>query len=492
MPLIPLDLPAGQFRNGTDLQSQGRWRDGSLVRWHEGAMMPVGGWRQRGDVSISGVVRGMLSWRDNTQNQYVALGTHDKLFVMEVDNGVTEITPAGFTAGRVSATVNTGYGGGFYGAEGYGSPRQDSFLIQDPTTWAMDTYGEYLVACTPDDGKLYEWQLDTSSAAAQISNAPTSNSSLVVTEERFLFALGAGGDPRKVQWCDRENNTLWTPAATNEAGDFDLQTSGDIVSGIRTRGETVIITTNDAHVARYQGPPFVFGFERVGTSCGLQSPKAVVSIDLGVVWMGGSGFHLYSGGAVQDLACEVSDYVFSSINTDQITKVYAVVNSAWREIWWFYPSNDSTECDRYVAWDYAENVWMTGNIQRTAGIDAGTFRQPMWIEPDGTLYEHEVGNQYDDAEVFIESGPIVLGAGDNVMRVTSLIPDEKTQGQVTATFKTRLYPNAIETSHGPFVMSDPTSVRFTGRQARMRVDGATNADWRVGVMRIEASAGGRR
>lgn len=492
MPFIPLEIPPGQYRNGTDLQASGRWRDASLVRWHEGAMMPVGGWRQRGTVDIAGVVRGMLTWRDNSQNQLLTFGTHDSLFVMEVDNSVADITPTGFTAGRVDASVNSGYGGGFYGNETYGSPRQDSTQLLDPTTWALDTWGEYLVGCTPDDGKLYEWQLDTATPAAVIANAPTNNTSLVVTEERFLFALGAGNDPRKVQWCDRENNTSWTPATTNEAGDIILQTNGDIVSGVRTRGETVILTTSDCHVARYQGPPFVFGFERVGTSCGLRSPRALASIDMGVVWMGPKGFHLYNGGAVQDLPCEVSDYVFSSMNEDQLTKVYAVVNSAWREIWWFYPSGDSTECDRYVAWDYAENLWMTGNIERTAGVDTGTFRQPMWIDPDVVLYEHEIGNQYGSSGVFAETGPVTIGAGGNVMRVTNLIPDEKTQGDVTATFKTRLYPNAEETSHGPFTMSNPTSVRFTGRQVRMRVDGDTNSDWRVGVMRIDASEGGRR
>tara|TARA_R110000803_G_scaffold133680_1_gene200813 strand:- start:2834 stop:4312 length:1479 start_codon:yes stop_codon:yes gene_type:complete len=492
MPLIPLEIPAGQFRNGTELQSSGRWNDGSLVRWHGGAMMPVGGWRQRGDVDISGVVRGMLSWRDNNQNRFLALGTSGGLFVMEEDDDVFDITPAGFTSGRVDASVNSGYGGGNYGLETYGTSRQDSFNLLNPTTWALDTWGEYLVGCTPDDGNLYEWQLNTASPAAIIANAPTNNTSLVVTEERFLFALGAGGNPRKVQWCDKEDNTAWTPSATNEAGDILLQTSGEIVSGIRTRGETIILTTTDCHVARYSGPPFVFGFERAGDSCGVIGPKASASIDLGVVWMGTRGFHLYSGGAVQDLACDVSDYVFSSMNRDQISKVYAVVNSAWREVWWFYPSGDGIECDRYVAYDYAENVWMTGNIDRTAGVDTGTFRQPMWIAANGELYEHETGNQYGTNNVFVESGPISIGVGEKVMKVTSLIPDEKTQGDVTATFKTRFYPNGTESSFGPYNMSNPTPVRFTGRQMRMRVNGTTNSDWRVGVMRVEAVEGGKR
>lgn len=492
MPLVPISLPAGQYRNGTDLQAQGRWRDCSLVRWSEGSMMPVGGWRQRGTVDVDGGVRGMLSWIDNSANPYLALATHNKLYVMEKDDTVTEITPAAFTGGRVSSSVNSGYGGGLYGQEEYGVQREDSATVLDPTTWSLDTWGEYLVGCSTDDKRLHEWQLSTGTAAAVIANAPVDNIGLVVTEERFLFALGAGGDPRKVQWCDRENNTSWTPATTNEAGDFTLQTSGRIVTAVRTRGETVILTSNDCHVARYQGPPFVFGFERVGTSCGAISPNGKASIDVGVVWMGNSSFHLYSGGAVQNLPCEVSDYVFSSVNRDQVTKIYALVNSGWSEVWWFYPSEDSVECDRYVAWDYKDNVWMTGDIDRTAGVDRGAFRQPMWIDPDGVLYEHEVGNQHGANEVYAETGPITIGTGDNVMKITSLIPDERTQGDVTATFKTRFYPNGTESTFGPYTMSTPTSVRFTGRQIRMRVSGATNSDWRVGIMRVDAVAGGKR
>jgi hypothetical protein len=315
---------------------------------------------------------------------------------------------------------------------------------------------------------------------------------MMVTEERFVFALGADGNPRKVAFSDREDNTTWTPAATNEAGDIELQTNGTILAGLRTRGQALILTDQDAHTATYQGPPFVYGFERVGTSCGLIAAKAAASIDAGVIWMGRRSFFLYSGGRVQEIPCEVGDYVFSDMNTDQRSKISTIVNSQWNEVWWFYPSKNSTECDRYVVFDYAENIWMTGTLSRTSGIDRGVFREPMWIDSSGVLYEHEIGYSYGSDTPFAETGPISIGAGDQVMRVTNLIPDEKTQGDVQAKFKTRFYPNADETEHGPYTMSNPTDVRFTGRQVRMRVEGNTNSDWRVGIMRIEATAGGRR
>ena len=492
MPLIPLNIPPGQYRNGTEYQSVGRWRDGNLIRFHEGSLRPVGGWRQRGSVDIAGVVRSMLAWEDNSNSRRIAFGTHDKLFAMTAGNAVSDITPVGFTAGRVDATLSVGFGASTYGNDLYGTPRQDTATLLPATVWSLDNWGEYLVGCTIDDGKLYEWQLNSGTPAAQIANSPADCTALMVTEERFLFAFGAGGNPRKVQWSDREDNTEWTAATTNEAGDIELQTNGVILRGLRTRGQAIILTDQDAHTASYQGPPFVYGFERVGTSCGLVAANAAVAIDPGVFWMGERSFFAYTGGAVQELPCEVSDYVFSDLNTDQKSKISAVVNSQWQEIWWFYPSGASTECDRYVAYDYSQNVWITGDLGRTAGVDRGVFSKPMWIAADGVLYEHEVGFAYSGASPFCESGPIALGAGDQVMSVRQLIPDERTLGDVAATFKTRFYPTSEEREYGPFSMANPTSVRFTGRQVRMRVDGNNAADWRVGIMRLDAVAGGLR
>lgn len=491
MPLIPLKIPKGAYRNGTDLMSQGRWRDVNLVRWHEDALRPIGGWRQRGSVDISGTSRSMIAWEDNSADRYLAVGTHNKLYSINAGNVTTDITPTGLTVGRVDASVNTGYGAGVYGYEEYGVARQDVETLQPATIWSLDNWGEYLLAMSPDDGKLYEWNL-VASLAAQVSNAPTSCTGFMVTEERFVVCFGAGGDPRKVQWSDQEDNTTWTPAATNQAGDLNIQTNGTILRGLRTRGQSVILTSEDCHTMTYQGPPFVYGLERVGTSCGLIGAGAAASVDNGVFWMGRRSFFVYAGGRVQEVPCEVGDYVFTDMNSDQRSKISAVVNSAWNEIWWFYPSSGSIECDRYVAYDYVENIWITGNMDRTAGVDRGVFRQPLFIADDGVLYEHEIGYNYDNDTPHAETGPIAIGSGDNLMSVVELIPDEKTQGDVNAKFKTRFYPNGEEREFGPFTMSNPTSVRFQGRQVRMRVEGAQDADWRVGIMRLDARQGGRR
>lgn len=492
MPLVPLAIPPGVYRNGTDYQSSGRWRDASLVRWTEGTMQPIGGWATRATVSANKKMRGSIAWRANNGNRWAAAGTYEKLFAISASGTVTDITPTGFTAGDENADQNLGFGGGFYGSYLYGTARADTVAYSEATTWSLDTWGEYLVACSNADGDIYEWQLNVANDAAIIANAPTGNLGIVVTEERFLFALGAGGNARKVQWSDREDNTVWTPAATNEAGDLELQTSGQIMLGIKGRGQTLILTDQDAHAATYQGPPFVYGFERVGSACGAISRHCAAAVDRGVFWMGDRGFFAFAGGQVQDVPCEVSDYVFNNINVSQKSKVHAVTNAKFNEIWWFYPSIAGNECDSYVVFNYEENHWTIGSLARTSGIDSGVFSTPIWFGTNGVAYNHESGFNLNSETVFAESGPFEIGAGDTTMMASMLIPDEKTRGQVTVTFKTRFYPNDTERSYGPYSMTAPTDIRFTGRQVAMRVTGAANDSWRWGVPRIDAIPGGRR
>ena len=493
MALVQLSPPPGFRYHGTDLESEGRWREGSLVRWRDGSLRPVGGWADRfGSVVYAAAPRGMLGWEDNTGTRWIAAGTFEKLHVTDPNGTTHDITPAGFTAGLEDAAVNTGYGGGLYGIGFYGQARPDTGNYSEATTWSMDTWGQYLVACSSTDGKLYEWQLNTATPAAVIANAPTGNLGVLVTEERFVFALGAGGDPRKVAWSDFEDNTLWAAASTNQAGDIQLQTSGQIMAGVRTQGQALILTDQDAHRAVYAGPPFVYQFERVGSSCGLAARKAVADTPAGVFWMGQRGFFGYNGSNAQELQCDVWDKVFLDINTAQISKTWAISNGQNGEVWWFYCSAASNEIDRYVAYDYKEGHWLMGELSRTTGIDRGVFRTPLWADADGSVYDHETGFNYAGGNVYAETGPFKIGAGDNLAVVTELIPDEVNLGDVTTTFKTRLYPTAAETSHGPYTMANPTSVRFQGRQVRMRVTAAVNGPWRVGRFRFDVRQGGRR
>lgn len=492
MPLIPLQISPGVFRNGTEFEQSNRWRDANLVRWEGGSLRPVGGWVERKASAAADPPRGMLAWVDNSADTRVAFASADNVYSMTAIGTITDITPTSLASGNVDAAENTAYSGGFYNTGFYGVRRPTTGIFQEATTWSLDTFGEYLIANNPTDGKIYEWQLDTASDLTAITNAPTDCKAIFVTEERFLFALAAGGNPRKVQWCDREDNTDWTPSATNEAGDYELQTTGQIMCGLRMRGRSLILTDNDAHIATYSGPPFVYGFERAGTACGVSSRKAAIAIDEGAFWMGNNGFFMFDGSVAREIACDVNDFVFDNINRNQISKVYAVHNSQYSEVWWFYPAGDSTENNRYVSFNYKDKYWNIGSIDRTAGVDRGVFNTPIWADASGNLYNHEIGYVHDGATLYAESGPVSLGNGDQVMKVNNLIPDERVQGEVDVTFKTRFYPNDTERSYGPYSTANPTSVRFTGRQIRMRVEGTGNNDWRSGIMRIEATAGGKR
>lgn len=491
MPLIPLKLPAGVYRNGTEFEASNRWRNSSLVRWVSNTMRPVGGWEQR-DQMDTVAPRGMHSWTSLTGSEFIATASYNKLAAATGSGTIYDITPADLTSGTLDAAIPINYGAGFYGTGFYGTERVGQGSTGEATTFSLDNWGERLVACSTSDGRLLEWDLGSGTVAAPIANAPVNNFGLLVTEERFMFALGADRNARRIAWSDREDNTLWTPAATNEAGDIELATSGQIMLGIRTRGQSLILTDIDAHSATYIGGQFVYSFQRVGSSCGATSRKAAAAVDEGVFWMGQRGFFAYRGGAVTELPCEVIDYVFDDINRAQVSKAFAVSNQQFNEIWWFYPSSTSIENDRYVVYNYAEGHWTIGQLARTSGVDRGVFRRPIWSAPDGYTYNHEIGLNYDGAAVFAESGPISLGNGDNVLKATMLIPDEKTQGDVTATFKTRFYPNDTERSYGPYSMANPTPVRFSGRQMRLRVDGSRLTDWRVGIMRIDATSGGKR
>ncbi len=490
--LIPINIQPGVYKNGTEYQSKGRWADANLVRWYENTMRPIGGWRKRASAQLSGRCRGLLTWRTNANARWIALGTHTHLYVMNEAGTLTDITPTSFTTGNADALLNLAYGGGPYGLFSYGTPRADTGTVTPATTWTLDNWGEFLLACSNADGKIYEWDLDVSNDGVALTNAPINNKAVMVTAERFVFALGAGGNARRVAWSDQEDNTMWAASITNQAGDIDLETSGSIVTGKRLRGVNLIFTDVDVHAAQYQGPPFVYGFERIATGCGVISAQSVAAVESVAYWWSPSGFFMYDG-FVRPLKCDVLDYVTQNLSSVQRSKIYAVANNEFGEVWWFYPSADNTEVDSYVAYNYREGHWTIGMLGRTAGTDRGVFTYPIMVSVDGYVYEHEVGVEYDNGAPYAESGPIELGNGDRVLVAKQLIADEKTQGSVSVQFKTKFTPNDSEGTKSYTIDSNYTPVRFTGRQIAMRVTGVTpNTDWRVGVMRLDATQGGER
>lgn len=488
----PLNIPPGVWRNGTQYQAAGRWYDANLVRWVQGVLRPMGGWERRTASAFTGKARGILTWTRNDGTRMIAVGTSSKLYHVGQSAAITDITPlTGFTAGNDNATANTGYGAYQYGFGAYGTPRPDSGSISPASTWSLDTWGEELVGCLTADGKILKWDGNTANDAVAVSNAPTQCKALVVTSDRILMALGASGNPKSIKWCDQEDITDWTATDTNRAGSWNLQTNGSIRCGKRVRAGTLILTDVDAHLATYVNFPLVYGFEQIGSACGVIGPNAATTFDGYCIWMGKDSFFLYDG-TVRKLPSDVQDFVFTNLNQGQKEKVYAFTNSVNSEAWWLYPSGNSTENDSYVAYDWIGNTWTIGSLNRVCGADRGAYGYPMMVGVDGYLYDHEFGYNYHGTAPYAESGPFQLGQGDEILHARKLIPDEKTSADCSVVFKTRYYPNGAESTTATYTLGEQTDVRFNGRQASIRVSGARTTDWRWGIPRLEVVSGGAR
>lgn len=492
MTLVPLELPPGVWGQGTEYQAKGRWRTSSLVRWRNGAMQPVGGWSRYETGTFAGIARGGVSWTDNSNGRWLAWGTPSKAYVMSDLGVVTEITPGGLAAGNTDATKAGGYGQADYGEGTYGTPRPDVGTVTPATTWSWDTFGQIPIACSDTDGTIYEWDLNTANDLVAVSNAPTQCSGVLVTAERFVVALGESGDPRSIAWSDRELRTVWTPATTNQAGNWTLDTDGQIMFGAKGRGDTLIVTTTDAHRMSYIGYPYVYSFDRVGSGCGAVGRLAHASTDGRVFWLGSEGFYLYENGYVKRLPCSVWDTFKADVDDLQISKTTAFHNHEFAEVWWLYPDDATGEVSKYIAFNYEEGYWHLGSVPASFAVAKGTFSTPMGLHTDGKIYEHESGFSHGSYTPFCESGPIEISVGERWVHVTKLIPDELDLGSTKLTFKVRSYPTADTETHGPFTMTEPTSVRFSGRSLQMRVEPSAQSDWRFGVPRIEVVAGGRR
>lgn len=481
MALVRLEFPPGIVRPGTTYDARGRYYDSNLIRWHQGVLQPVGGWAAltgAGSVAVGAVVRGMLAWKLNNGTVYVALGTPSALKVYSAGT-LSAITPASFTAGAADAS------GSYYARVEAGS-------------WQMDSFGEDLVACQYADGRILYWDASagTATPAAALTNAPTSCKGVVVTPERMIVALAASGDGRYLKWCDQEDATDWTSTITNQAGDFTLATSGQIMAGRSGANETLIWTDVDLWGMRYIGGTLVYSFPQLGRNCGAIGRRSMAMVGGRAFWMGQRQFFAYDG-SVRPVPCEVADYVFNRLNRAQASKIAAVANSDFNEVTWYYPSTAGTENDSYVTYNYAENVWCIGTLARTEGIDRGFLQHPLLAGTNGCVYEHETGTAYADEggsptyTPYVESGPIEIGQGDHVMHVQEYLPDEESLGEVQTTIYSRMYPTASETTHGPYTNSNPTDIRIMARQIRVRHTQVT-ADWRVGTPRIGVVPGGKR
>jgi hypothetical protein len=495
MPLLEVGSKPGIYRNGSERQcgKLGRYWDQDLTRWIGIYLAPIGGWLKRSTSTVTGVPRAILPWRDSSQVRRILLGTQSGLFNQDSAGAVTDITPVGFVAGSQDESANLGFGVGAYGSGAYGTPRPDTGLVTEASVWEFDTFGQYPVACGAWDGKVYDWDLNTAHKAVAVTNAPTSCLGLLVVNG-FLFAFGAGGDATKAQWSTQGDRTVWTPASTNLAGSVNLDTGGKYRRAVKLGAGALILTDIDAHLMTYAGLPSVWRFDRIGGGCGPLSKGCVITNGQIAAWWSSSGFWTCMNGAVQPLPCDVWSYLLQNMNMGQRSKVTAWHNDKFGEFWWHYCSTGSNNVDSTVVWNYRDGWWGKHALARTCGYESGIFANPLACDTSGYVYEHETGNLYDGASPYADSAAWEVGPGDSVMQCSSLIADDLDAGQVTVAVLGRMYPDAAESTlqTATITSAGRTDQRWEARQAKIRVTGAANDDWRVGAMRLDVVAAGPR
>lgn len=499
---IKLDWAPGLYRQNTVYSCPpGRWNDGNLMRMAEGVRKPMKGWATGLAGTLSGVPRAAWGWKDNDGNAFAAFGTSTKLYAHD-GTALDDITPDPPTAWYLEDGTN------WLLEDGTNLLQEDGFNAgdADASTWILDNFGELLIALNDNEQDIYEWQPNGGGDATRIANSPQA-SGIVTTEERFILALGADGDPRKIAFPDGENYTIWTPTSTNRAREILIQSKGVLMCGVRASGGTLLFTDQEPHFARYVGLPDVYLIRRAGENCGIIGKHAKVAVDQLVYWMGKSSFWVWAGYA-EPLACDIADDVFQNLNTDMAHKVWCWHNAADGEVWFFYPrvqtlqlesgsewlledgtpillESSATECSHAAIYVYRGRPhWNHVELARTCGFEAGTFAWPVMADVDGAMFKHEYGWDYDGAERFLTSGPLEISNGGALIYIDELIPDESGQGDCEVYIHLSEYPTDPETTLGPFSAADRIPVEAPARKVRMEIRASSSAqDFRIGTYR---------
>lgn len=420
---------------------------------------------------------------------------------------------------------STGWGTGTWGASTWGSSSAISASNQ-LRLWTHDHFGENLIMNVRGGG-VYRWleNSGTSTRALALSGitganqVPTVGLQAITSEkDRHLIVLGADPivdsartgsvDPMLIAFSDQENELDFEPRSTNTAGSLRLSSGSAIIGAVKSRQEILIWTDTALYSMQFIGPPFTFGINLINENSGLIAPKAAVTAPSGVFWMGYDNFYVYTG-SVKKVPCSVLSYVFDDYNSSQTFKTHAFTNTQYDEVGWYYCSGSSDEIDRYVVYNYAENVWSYGQLRRYAWLDAGVEPYPRATE-NSYLYEHETGYDADGSpmtNVFVESSDFDIGDGEQFAFINRMIPDirflsNSDSGQVNLVLKTRNFPGDTLTTNSTSAITSSTQqshVRARARQAVVRVESDddntpanTATGWRLGATRLDVRADGRR
>jgi len=525
--------------------------------------------------SAHGLIAGDIVLLDNVTlpggTGYVDADFENKLFQVTGINSTTVFTITQSTA--ATATVATGgsidvipyenvgpaeqsYGYGWgtdtWGAGGWGDASSAQDVILEPGLWSLDNFGQVLIA-TIANGKTFTWnagaatpltvRASTSTSGFETTSNPTATRlSLVSPTTRHLCHFGTETtigdtttqDDMFIRFSDQENINLYTQTAVNTAGSFRLQDGTRIVGALKAKETILVWTDNALYTMKYVGAPFTFGFEQVGTNCGLIGKNAAIEIDGVAYWMSSNGFFLFDG-TVKSMACSVEDYVFNQIDTTKGQQVAAGIDNLHTEVIWYYTSTSSDFNDQYVVYNYGETainggnaVWYIGTEARTSWIDAvvypnpfatkydstatGTF--PIIVGEDGlgqtTYFEQHVGTDQVNPDgsttavtSYIKSFDFDLKLdgtdGEIFLAMRRFIPDFKNlQGDVQVTLAVKRYPSQSDTvtTLSPFTITTSTTkvdTRARGRYCNIKIENdSISEDWRFGTLNLDLQPDGRR
>ena len=435
----------------------------------------------------------------------------------------------------------------------------DNTAIQFQTTGALPTglivgttyYTKYLsptsfnLALTPGGAAINT--TGTQSGITQISprgipvselsgasSVPLYQNNFIVSDaSRFVLVFGTNDigstvlDPMLVRWSDQESTVEWYPAATNQAGSLRLSHGSKIVTVMQSRQELLVWTDSTLYSLQYLTPPIVWGSQLLGDNISIAGPNATALAANVVYWMGVDKFYKYDG-QVQTLRCDLRQYVYNDINLLQLDQVYASTNEGFNEVWWFYCSENSDTVDKYVVYNYLEDVWYYGSMARTAWLDTGLRSYPLAATYAGNIVNHEFG--VDDGtlaipvaiEASITSAQFDIDDGHNFAFAWRMLPDLTFRGSTDGTVPsltmqllplknsgsgynvpksvggtdaeatqavtaTQSYPIDLDTFTGQ------VNIRIRGRQMAMRIaSNQLGTQWQLGSPRIDIRPDGRR
>ena len=365
---------------------------------------------------------------------------------------------------------------------------------------------------------------------AGASSVPLMQNFLYVADiSRFVFAFGCNDygsttqNPMLIRWSDQESVVDWAPSATNQAGSVTISHGSEIVTVIQTRQEIVVFTDSALYSLQYLGPPFVWGTQLLGDNISIIGQNAITQGSGIVYWMGTDKFYTYDG-RVQTLNCDLRKYVYQDINLSQNQQVFAGTNEGFNEIWWFYCSANSTNIDRYVIFNYAENTWYYGTMARTAWLDSGLRDYPIAANPltatTGNVVNQEYGNDNNETgtpaaiNAYISSSEFDIGDGHNFGFIWRMLPDLTFSGSdaaPTPAVTYTLYPmvnsgsgtgTAVAAGVNKLTGASYTITegftgqvftRVRGRQMILKVgSNQLGVQWQLGATRIDIRPDGRR